>query len=341
LKKHIGHDGRVRSSILMHGTRTSRRSTKDPNQQNFPRDPIIKRVFVAPENHLFVNNDYRNLEVRIAAAKSGDKHLLDAFNSGKDVHSYLGSKAYNLQYDRMVKVMGMPWEMVRQSKKLTDEYLKYGNYRARAKIIWWVLLFGGGPDKVAESAGIPFDEAARLQKVVYSEFPRLQNMFEEFADFADENGYAATDFGRRRYLDGINSTDDRIYSEARRQSLNTPIQGTAADITLRAVTLLDRCWRKNHLRAWNVQEVHDAVATEVHYRDVKSVIAYSRELMESITCPASKGKIKFEVDTNVGSHLGSKLKVNKEIMSMSSREIYELCRKDLAHPPEYYLEKAA
>lgn len=339
MRKHVCPDGRIRPSYLQHGTRTSRRSSKDPNLQNVPRDAIVKRGFVAAEDHLFNLNDYKNLEVRIAAAKSGDKALLAAFNSGKDVHSYLGSKAYNVEYERMWGVLSMPWDSVKDDEKLLAAHKKFSTYRARAKIIWWVLLFGGGPDKIAESSGIPLREAERLQSVVYQEFPGLRDMFDEFQAFAEERGYAQTDFGRRRYLDGIESTDFRVRSEALRESLNTPIQGTAADITLRAVTLLHRIWRKQKIRACNVQEVHDSVAQEAHYKDIYKVITISRSVMEAITCPASKGKIKFEVDTNVGCHLGSKLKVDDKILQMAKddpRELYELCRKDLLHPPEYF-----
>lgn len=339
IKEYVCADKRLRSSLLQHGTATSRRSSKDPNLQNIPRDAIVKRGMVAPEDFLFVINDYKNLEVRIAAAKSGDKALLAAFNSGKDVHSYLGSKAYNVKYERMVGVLGMKWDDVKDDEKLLAAHKRYSTYRARAKVIWWVLLFGGGPDKIAQSSGIPFSEAVRLQEVVYQEFPGLKGMFEDFAWFAHKHGYAKTDFGRRRYLDGIRSTDARTYSEARRQSLNTPIQGTAADITLRAVVLLRRAWRREKLRVYNVQEVHDAVTKEAYYKHVYKTIMISREIMESITCPASKGKIKFEVDTNVGAHLGSKIKVDSKILQMAKddpRELYELCRKDLEHPPEYY-----
>jgi DNA polymerase I-like protein with 3'-5' exonuclease and polymerase domains len=339
MRRFVCPDGRVRSSLLQHGTGTSRRSSKEPNQQNIPRDALVKRGFISPKWHLFVVNDYKNLEVRIAAAKSGDEALLAAFNSGKDVHSYLGSKAYNIDYNRMVQVLGTPWDKVKDDPDLLKEYKKYGNYRNRAKIMWWVLLFGGGPDKIAGQAGIPFSEAARLQSVVYAEFPGLRDMFDDFARFADRHGYAATDFGRRRYLDNINSSNDQLYNEARRQALNTPIQGTAADITLRAVTLLHSAWRKKKIKARNVQEVHDAVTQEAHYRHVHRVITISRKIMEGITCPASKGKIKFEVDTSVGAHMGSKLKVDKNVLEMAKtdpRGLYELCRKDLDHEPEYY-----
>lgn len=340
LTKHICADGRVRSSLLLHGTVTSRRSSRDPNQQNYPRDAIVKRVFVAKIGYLLVCNDYKNLEVRIAAAKSNDKALLAAFNSGKDVHSYLGSKAYHIDYDDMMCILSMPWDKVRGDVKLRRKYDSFSTYRSRAKILWWVMLFGGGPDRVADAAGIPYTEAIRLQEVVYDEFPRLKDMFDSFTEFAEDHGYARTDYGRRRYLDGITSTDDSMYHEARRQGLNTPIQGTAADVTLRAVTLLHREWSKSGIRARNIQEVHDAVSVEAHRENVHHVIVKSKEIMESITCPSSAGKIVFEVDTMIGCHLGSKLKVTDEIIEMARKDpngLYEMCRRDLKHPPEYYV----
>jgi hypothetical protein len=88
-----------------------------------------------------------------------------------------------------------------------------------------------------------------------------------------------------------------------------------------------------------VQEVHDAVTKEVHYKDVYQVLVESKRVMEFITSPSSKGKLKFEVDTSVGAHLGSKLKVDDKVLEMAKtdpRGLYELCRKDLEHPPSYY-----
>jgi DNA polymerase I-like protein with 3'-5' exonuclease and polymerase domains len=343
MRKFIHKDGRVRSSLLQHGTKTSRRASRDPQLQNIPRDAIIKRSFVAAENHLFVNNDYKNLEVRIAAAKSGDKALLAAFNSGKDIHSYLGSRAYNIDYSKMIGLLGTPWDKIKDDPEKRRQYFRFVEYRNRAKVIWWVLLFGGSADKIADTSGIPYSEATRLQSVTYDEFPGLQDMFDNFADFAEDHGYARTDFGRRRYLDGIDSESVRDRNEARRQALNTPIQGTAADITLEAVIKLDEEWRKRKLRAWNVQEVHDAIATEVHYRDAYEVMVRSKKLMESIMCPSSKGKIVFEIDSLVGCHLGTKLKVDKRILEMARthpRRLYELCRTDIEQQPEFYAEAA-
>jgi DNA polymerase I len=340
LRKYICFDGRLRSSLLMHGTGTSRRSSKDPNQQNIPRDAVVKRIFIAPQWFIFVMNDYRNLEVRIAACKSGDKALLALFNSGKDVHSYLGSRAYKIKYDDFMEVLNADWETVRTKEKLLKQHKRFTLYRNRAKVVWWVLLFGGGPQKIADGAGISFSEAAHLQQTVYAEFPKLREMFEDFSDFADDHGYSRTDFGRRRYLDGISSTNDAVHHAARRQGLNTPIQGTAADITLKAVRLLWREWIKRKIKAYTVQEVHDSATTEAHYRHAYDVITRSREIMENITCPSSVGKIKFEVDTTIGSHLGSKIKVTNVILDMAKndpKELYRLCRKDLNHPPEYYV----
>jgi hypothetical protein len=99
-------------------------------------------------------------------------------------------------------------------------------------------------------------------------------------------------------------------------------------------------WQKLGIKAYNIQEVHDSIVVEVHYKDAYHVMTAGKDVIESVTCPSAKGKIKFEVDAVVGCHLGAKQKVNSEIIEMAKDDslgLYKLLRKDLNYPPEYYI----
>lgn len=337
LRKHICPDGRVRTSYFLEGTETGRRSSSKPNMQNIPRDPMIKRVFVAAKDHLLIMNDYKNLEVRIAAALSGDEKLVRAFLDGKDIHTFTASLAYQYDYDDMVRVLGMSRPDV-QSAGLVDKYLKYDKARKLAKVVMWVILFGGGAEKIALTAGIPLADATRLRGRMMSEFPRLDAMFKRLERLAVKRGYAENAFGRRRYLAGLNSDSRGIVNEALRQALNSPVQGSAADITSRAITKLNKILAQRSLRAGMELEVHDDLTGEVHYEDVYSVITIGRKVMESVKVECCPEMI-FEVDQKIGSHLGSGRKVDDKVIQLAKekpRRLYQICRADLQLGPEDY-----
>ena len=339
LRKYICPDLRVRSSYLLHGAATGRRSSRDPNLQNIPRDRLIKRIFVAQEGYILLMFDYKNLEVRIAAAMSGDEKLLDAFNSGKDVHSYTASVVYRQSYDDMMKYIDMPYDVVQSDPKLNERYLKYTNFRNQAKLVMWTILFGGGAQKISTLTGVTMGEAERTLNAMLDEFSGLKDMFERFEDFADDHGYAKTDFGRRRYLLGIGSSDEKVRQDAVREALNTPIQGTAAGITYEALTRVSKALRKEKLKAWPVQEVHDSVVVEVATIDSYKAALTALASMTSVVTRSSKGKIVFEADASIGRHLGAKTKIDKALLAQlrdDPQSVYELLSKDMVLDPAHY-----
>jgi DNA polymerase-1 len=331
LRKHICPDGRVRSTYLLHGTETSRRSSKEPNRQNDPTDAEVKRIYISMPDYVFVINDYSNLEVRVAAAMSKDKNLIRAFKDGLDVHSYITSMAYEVEYDEIVAALADP-------KKYPREYSTFKGMRDRCKAALFALLYGGGPNRIAESAGISLDKAIELKDRILGRFKRLENMFRQFQDFALEYGRAENAFGRWRPLYGASSTDPQVQSEAIRQGLNTPIQGTAADITLTAARKLDRYVEKNQIRVNLVQEVHDSLVTESHFECLHQIMVASREIMEAVEIPGNNA-VPLVVDQIIGCHLGSKLKASPEVLEMARirpQKLYRQLHEDLNHPVTYY-----
>lgn len=344
LRKHLCPDDRVRANYVLNGADTGRRSCSNPNLQNIPRERIIKRIFISPDNYILLMFDYKNLEVRIAAAISGDKRLLRAFNSGKDVHTFTASVVFRKPYARMIEVLNIPYDVVKQDPKLLKRYNRYTDYRAMAKLVMWTILFGGGAEKVSSLTGVTMGEAERTINTMMSEFPGLEEMFDTFEDEAYAKGYSITEYDRRRYLLGIHSASKKVVNDAIRQALNSPIQGSAAGICYEALTKVSKALKKAKLKAWPVQEVHDAITVEVHYKDAYKAALICQEAMESIVTPRSKGKIKFEVDASIGKHLGSKTKLGAELLEKlkdAPRDVYNLCMKDTVYDPSFYEDKKA
>ena len=336
LRKHICPDGRVRSSYLLHGTETARRSSANPNRQNDPTDAEVKRIYVAPPEYFFIVNDYSNLEVRVAAAISQDENLIQAFIDKRDIHTYVTSLAHRQDYDQLLLAL-------RNADKYPKEYAKAFQLRDHCKRAMWTLLFGGGPSKVALLTGLSFDAATNLMNRILSEFPGLKRMFKELEQFALNHGRAENAYGRWRPLLGINSTDSGVQAEAIRQGLNTPIQGTAADITLTAARRLNRWLKKlaNELGKWLaylVQEVHDSLVDETHFSCAESVIVNSKRIMETIKIPGGEN-VPLVIDQAIGCHLGSRLKVTPELLEQlraDPEKVYRRLRLELDHPPRYY-----
>lgn len=331
LRKHICPDGRVRSTYLMHGTETGRRASVNPNRQNDPVDTDVKRLYIADNDKVFVINDYSNLEVRVAAALSQDPNLIRAFAEGKDIHSYVTSMAYRMDYDRIVTVLN-------NADKYPKEYQKCFRNRDHCKRAMWTVLFGGGASKVALLTGLSERQAYDLVDSILTEFPGLKQMFRRLENLTLTTGRAENAFGRWRMLVGVDSKDDGIRAEALRQGRNTPIQGTAGDITLTAARKLNSYLDKNELPAELVQEVHDSLVTESHTSCLYDVIVNSRRIMEGVQIPNYPG-VALKVDQIVGRHLGSKLKVSAEILELaltSPQQLYDKLDQDLNHEPKYY-----
>lgn len=336
LRKHICPDGRVRSSYLLHGTETSRRSSANPNRQNDPTDAEVKRIYVAPPEYLFVVNDYSNLEVRVAAAISQDKNLIQAFVDKRDIHTYVTSMAHRQDYDQLLLA-------IRNADKYPKEYARAFRLRDHCKRAMWTILFGGGPSKVALLTGLTFDHAAELMNRILTEFPGLKKMFKELERRALDTGRAENAYGRWRPLLGIDSTDMGTRAEAIRQGLNTPIQGTAADITLTAARHLNRWLEKladklGEILAYLVQEVHDSLVDETHFSCAESVIVNSKRIMEAVKIPGGEN-VPLVVDQVIGCHLGSRLKVTDAILGQLRRDpeqLYHQLRADLNYSPQHY-----
>ncbi|MBU6414913.1 DNA polymerase I, partial [Patescibacteria group bacterium] len=261
----IGSDNRLHTTFNQVGTSTGRLASENPNLQNIPiRSELgreIRSAFVAEKGWKFLGFDYSQLELRIAASLSGDKKMIQAFQDGVDIHRLTASEINN-----------MPIEQV------TPEL------RQRAKTFNFGILYGMGPRSFSEGANISLDEAKAFQQEYFHDFSSLAEYLETTKEFARNNGFVQTAFGRRRYLPNIISPNIRDSAEAERMAINMPIQGTAADIIKFAMIKIDQWMREKGIgdSVRMLLQIHDELIFEVRENVVSEARAQIKKIMETV-----------------------------------------------------------
>ena len=235
----IDREGRVHTTYAQAFTETGRLSSSDPNLQNIPirteRGKLIRKAFVArDENHVIISADYSQIELRLMAAFSRDKALLAAFNRGEDIHRDTASRVYDV----------MP-------AFVTPEQ------RSRCKMVNFGIIYGISAFGLAERLKVPRKEAASLIETYFKLYPSVKTYMDAAIAKAREKGYAETALGRRRTLRDINSRNATARGSAERDAINTPIQGSAADLIKVAMVKVDRAMKKANMRAKMVLQIHD------------------------------------------------------------------------------------
>lgn len=267
----IHTDGRIHASFNQTGARSGRLSSSDPNLQNQP--PFIREAYVAPDGKRVLAKDYSQLEMRILAHRSGDETLIDAINTGKDVHCATAATMFKVPYEDVVAAKHKDDQA---SAKCDSEGIKYvkeehlsayeiellGN-RKKSKTINFGLMYGQGPKKLGISLGIDRSEAKDLINNYFATFPKITTYFKSMISAAKDDGFTTTLLGRRRQVPGIYSpySGDRAASE--RVVKNSPIQGTASEICRNAMI---RLWESESLASAGCDiliQVHDEVVFEV------------------------------------------------------------------------------
>ncbi len=242
----VAPDGRLRTTFLQAGTTTGRMACADPNLQNIPvkdeRGRAIRRGFVAPAGKKLLALDYSQVELRLAAILSGEEKLTTAFRDGRDIHAEVASQTF-----------GKP------AAEVTKED------RRRAKVINFGILYGMGVTALARQLGVPRADAQRFFSQHFEAHPTLAAWIERTKRDAARLGYTETLFGRRRYLEGIDSPLPFVRAAAERMAVNAPIQGTQADMLKIAMGRLDRLietrgWRG---RADLIMQIHDELVFEI------------------------------------------------------------------------------
>ena len=271
--------GRVHTSFNQAVTSTGRLSSSNPNLQNIPiRTELgrnIRRAFIADPGHVILSADYSQIELRVMAHISQDPALLEAFRNGADIHATTASLIFGL-------LPGM----------LTSEH------RRLAKVINFGVMYGMGPHSLSEQLGITFGEAKRYIEHYFETHPGVRTYIDRTVREAEEKDYVTTLLGRKRYVTDIHSPNRNVAEFAKRTAINTPIQGSAADLIKKSMIELSRRLKREGLKAAMVLQVHDELVLEVPQEEIKTVRAVVKEVMEG----AMHLTVPLVVETGYGTH---------------------------------------
>jgi len=253
--------GRLHTSFNQAVTATGRLSSSDPNLQNIPiRTEMgreIRRAFVAAKSHVILDADYSQIELRILAHLAKDRTLIEAFRREEDIHRHTASVVFSV-----------PPEQV------TPEL------RRRAKEINYGIPYGISPYGLARRLGVGPQEAQAMIRDYFLKYPKVNEFIIQTLTEARRRGYVTTLLGRRRYLPDLRSDNRRIREFAERTAINTPIQGTAADLIKVAMINISRRLKQQSLRTRMVLQVHDELVFEVPEEEIDRVTLLVKEEME-------------------------------------------------------------
>lgn len=277
LLKVIGQDGRVHSTFNQTETRTGRISSTEPNVQNIPvRTPQgsrLREFFVPREGWVLVDADYSQIELRLLAHIADDQHMLQAFRDGEDIHRRTASQ-----------VLGIP------ASQITPQQ------RSSAKAINFGIVYGISAFSLSQDIHVSVPQAKAYIDAYLANFSGVAKYMTDIVEFAKEHGYVETLYHRRRELGDIRSSNHNVREGAKRIALNTPIQGTAADIIKLAMVRVHRRLEQEGLQARLILQVHDELIVECPPQEEESVKKLLKEEMEH----AADLKVKLEVDVHSG-----------------------------------------
>lgn len=264
IQKHLGPDGRLRTSLNLHVARSGRFSSSEPNLQNVPRpDPIndpflLRTAFIASEGYKLVDKDYPQIEFRVAAVNAGDTRMIDAIQKGWDIHNANTANMFNLDYDEIAAAKG-----VKDKHALTERQKFLLRRRQESKTVGLGTLFGEGAAKMASQLDITKEAAQKLKDRFFKTYPGIAQNIEDLHIFGHMNEYTTTMLGRKRRLHRINAVGmNFIVAEEQRQAYNTHIQGSAAELLKLAMLQIDASKELEELGGKMLLTVHDELILE-------------------------------------------------------------------------------
>lgn len=277
LVQFIGEDGRIHGTFNQTITATGRISSTEPNLQNIPvRMELgreIRRVFVPREGSVLMDADYSQIELRILASMSGDSSLIEAYREARDIHAVTASQVFHV-----------PLEEVTSLQRRNAKAVNFG-------IVYGISAFG-----LSEDLSISRKEATEYIEQYFATYPGVKHFLDQLVADAKEKGYAVTLFGRRRPVPEMDSSNFMQRSFGERVAMNSPIQGTAADVMKIAMIRVDRALEKAGLSSRIVLQVHDELLLEVPVEEQEA----AREILEREMREAAALQVPLEVDCKVG-----------------------------------------
>ncbi|HFR3263998.1 TPA: DNA polymerase I [Streptococcus suis] len=264
LQDAILEDGKIHTRYVQDLTQTGRLSSTDPNLQNIPvrleQGRLIRKAFVPSlENRVLLASDYSQIELRVLAHISQDKHLIEAFQQGADIHTSTAMRVFGIE----------------KAEDVTP------NDRRNAKAVNFGVVYGISDFGLSNNLGITRKEAKAYIDTYFERFPGIKNYMETIVREARDKGYVETIYKRRRELPDINSRNFNVRNFAERTAINSPIQGSAADILKVAMINLDKALTEAGLATRMLLQVHDEIVLEVPVAELETVKAMVKETMES------------------------------------------------------------
>lgn len=273
----ISEDGRIHSTFNQTETRTGRISSLEPNLQNIPvrteEGRIFRKFFTSGEGKVLVDADYSQIELRVLAHMANDEVMLDAFNSGADIHTSTAAEVFGMHPAFVTPLM-----------------------RSRAKAVNFGIVYGIGAFSLAKDIGVSNKEAKAYIESYLATFKGVASFMENTIAHAKENGYVTTVFGRRRYLPELSSSNHMLRAFGERVARNAPIQGTAADIIKIAMVNVFKRLKEENLNARLILQVHDELIIETDEACKDKAAAILKEEMQN----AAKMKVELTADVNIG-----------------------------------------
>lgn len=270
--------GRVHTTFRQAIAATGRLSSDNPNLQNIPirstRGQEVRKAFVArDENHILLSADYSQIELRIVAELSGDENMMDAFVKKVDIHTATAAKVYGVELDQVTKEM-----------------------RYKAKSVNFGIIYGQGAFGLAGNIGVSRGEAKTIIDNYFIQFPKIKEYMNGNIQFAREHGYVQTIKGRRRYLKDINSKNFTVRGFAERNAINSPVQGSAADLIKLAMIGIHKEFEKRKLKSKMTLQVHDELVFDAHRDEVEII----KPIIHDKMIHAIKTKVPIEAEMGVG-----------------------------------------
>lgn len=266
------YDGRIHTTFNQTITATGRLSSSNPNLQNIPvrteEGNKIRNAFVPKdiENYLIMSADYSQIELRLLAHISGDKHLIEAFRSGVDVHTLTASKVFDVPVEDVTKEM-----------------------RYKSKAVNFGIIYGQSKYGLAKALDISWEEAEDFINKYFKTYPGVKKYMNEIVKLAEKQGYVESIYGRKRHLESeLFSSNMQLREFGKRAAINHPMQGTAADLIKIAMIELNKKLKENNLESKMILQVHDELVLEVkksEFEKVKSLVLESMELGQPFEVP--------------------------------------------------------
>ena len=277
LANYIQMDGRIHGKFNQTITATGRISSTEPNLQNIPArmelGRLIRKVFVPEEGYVFVDADYSQIELRILAHCSGDEELITAYQEARDIHRMTASQVFHIPFDEVTDLQ-----------------------RRNAKAVNFGIVYGISSFGLSQDLSITKKEAAQYIENYFSTYPGIKKFLDDAVESGKEKGYVTTLFGRRRPIPELASGNFMQRSFGERVAMNSPIQGTAADIMKIAMIRVQKRLSEANLKSRLVLQVHDELLIEAHQSEVEQV----KEILKTEMEQAAKLSVPLDIDMHTG-----------------------------------------